>query len=114
VPWQLIEEPSSVGLTPETISEAVWWIDARGRPHRGHRAIAEGARAFGGAWWVLGSLARIQPFDWLGARIYTVLARNRSRLPGSTPACQVRALPRFGAGPSRTAGADSGNGALWV
>lgn len=89
VPWQLVDPPSSVGLTPDTISEAVWWIDAQGRPHRGHRAMAECARAFGGAWSVLGSLARTPPFVWLGARLYEVLARNRSRLPGSTPACQV-------------------------
>lgn len=88
VPWQLVDA-SSVGLTPDTISEAAWWIDDHGRPHRGHRAFAEGARAFGGAWSVLGSLARLPPFDWLGARIYSVVARNRSRLPGSTPECRT-------------------------
>jgi predicted DCC family thiol-disulfide oxidoreductase YuxK len=89
VPWQLVDNPASVGLTPETITEAVWWIDAHERPHRGHRALAEAARAFGGVWWILGSIGRVQPLDPLGARMYAVLARNRFRLPGSTPACQV-------------------------
>jgi predicted DCC family thiol-disulfide oxidoreductase YuxK len=53
--------------------------------------MAEGARAFGGVWWILGSLSRIEPLDWLGARLYAILARNRSRLPGSTPVCKVPA-----------------------
>jgi predicted DCC family thiol-disulfide oxidoreductase YuxK len=91
VPWQLIDDPSSVGLTPETISEAAWWIDAHDHTYRGHRAMAEAAREFGGVWWVFGSLARVQPLDRLGARMYAILARNRSRLPGSTPACQMQA-----------------------
>lgn len=91
VPWQLVDDPSSLGLTRETIAEAVWWIDARERPHRGHRAFAEAARAFGGVWWILGSLGRAQALDRLGARMYAVLARDRFRLPGSTPACQVPA-----------------------
>ena len=89
VPWQLVDDPSSVGLTRDTISEAAWWIDDHGRPHRGHRAIAESVRAFGGGWSVLGNIARLPPFDWLGARAYSVIARNRSRLPGSTPACKA-------------------------
>ena len=88
VPWQFVEDPSSLGLTREEISEAAWWIDGSGRPHRGHRALAEGARAFGGLWWLAGTLVRVPPFDWLGAKVYTILARNRARLPGSTPACQ--------------------------
>jgi predicted DCC family thiol-disulfide oxidoreductase YuxK len=86
VPWQLIDEPSSAGLTRDTISEAAWWIDADGRPHRGHRAIGEAVATFGGAWSVLGRLVRIQPFEWLAAGVYSVVARNRHRLPGSTPA----------------------------
>jgi predicted DCC family thiol-disulfide oxidoreductase YuxK len=89
VPWQLIDDPTSVGLTRETIAEAVWWIDAHDPPHRGHRAFAEAARAFGGVWWILGSLGRVRLLDRIGARTYAGLARNRFRLPGSTPACQV-------------------------
>jgi len=80
-----------VGLTRKTIAEAVWWIDAHERPHRGHRAFAEAARAFGGVWWILGTLGGVRPLDRLGARVYAVIARNRFRLPGSTPACQVPA-----------------------
>jgi len=43
-------------------------------------------------WWILGSLGRAQALDRPGARMYAVLARNRFRLPGSTPACQVPAF----------------------
>lgn len=92
VPWQRVGDPAAVGLTPQTIREAAWWIDSDGRPRRGHRALAESARAFGGAWALLGGLMRIPPFDWLGAHAYTILARNRYRLPGGTPACQVPPL----------------------
>jgi predicted DCC family thiol-disulfide oxidoreductase YuxK len=95
VPWQFVEDPSAMGLTQESIAEAVWWVDAHRDPHRGHQAFAEGAAAFRGPWSIAGrisrSLFRVPMLDELGARAYTVLARNRSRLPGSTPACQ---LPR--------------------
>ena len=91
VPCQLVDDPSSVGLTRETIAEAVWWVDAHEHLYRGHRAFVEAARAFGGVWWILGSFGRARALDRLGARMYSVLARNRFRLPGSTPACQVPA-----------------------
>jgi predicted DCC family thiol-disulfide oxidoreductase YuxK len=91
VPWQWIEDPAAWDLTHEAIAEAAWWIDDARRPHRGHRALAECAKAFGGAWRVFGRLLLAWPLEPLSARAYEVVAGNRHRLPGATPAC---AIPR--------------------
>jgi predicted DCC family thiol-disulfide oxidoreductase YuxK len=87
VPWQGVDDPERIGLTRDELAEAAWWIDGRGVPHRGHRAIAQAFRAFGGAWAVAGELMELPPISWLAAGVYEVVARNRGRLPGTTPAC---------------------------
>ena len=84
IPWQEIPDPSAVGLTRERIADAAWWIDGSCRPHRGHLAARGALREIGG-------------LDPVAAWAYDVIARNRHRLPGGTPACGVdagRAAPR--------------------
>jgi predicted DCC family thiol-disulfide oxidoreductase YuxK len=87
-PYQRVPDPSVYGLTDEEMAAAAYWIDARGRPHRGHLAAAEMFRAIGGAWATLGSLLTVPPVSWLAAGVYEVVSRNRHRLPGTTPACR--------------------------
>jgi predicted DCC family thiol-disulfide oxidoreductase YuxK len=89
VPYQRIPDPAVYGLTDEEIAGAAYWIDARGRPHRGHLAAARTLRAIGGAWAVIGSLIGEPPISWLAAGVYELVARNRHRLPGSVPACRA-------------------------
>jgi predicted DCC family thiol-disulfide oxidoreductase YuxK len=88
MPYQRVPDPSAYGLTGEEIAGAAYWIDARGRPHRGHLAAAETFRAIGGAWATIGSLIGEPPISWLAAGFYEVVSRNRHRLPGSVPACR--------------------------
>ena len=88
LPYQRVRDPSAYGLTDEEIAGAAYWIDARGRPHRGHLAAAGTFRAIGGAWTTIGSLIREPPISWLAAWIYEIVSRNRHRLPGSVPACR--------------------------
>jgi len=89
-PYQWLDlEP--LGLTPEDGQRAAWWIDDRGRCHRGHRAAGHALVAMGGLWRVPGALFLIPPISWVAAGIYALVARFRYKLPGGTPACR---LPR--------------------
>ena len=83
------------GLTQDDVTTAVWLVrfDSGGSPverHRGHVAIAEvlqlsTSRLLGGAGRLLG-LRVVAPIGRLG---YSLVARNRHRLPGSTDACKL-------------------------
>ena len=88
IPYQKVADPSSYGLTEDQIAGAAYWIDGRGRPHRGHLAAAEVLRAIGGIWGPIGSLLRVPPVSWLAAWMYEVVSRNRHRLPGAIPFCR--------------------------
>jgi predicted DCC family thiol-disulfide oxidoreductase YuxK len=90
-PWQFVPDLGRLGLTVDEVSTAAYWIDGRGGGHRGHMAFAEAFRAMGGGWRVVGSAMRIPPLSRLAAVVYELIARNRHRLPGSTPACRVPA-----------------------
>jgi predicted DCC family thiol-disulfide oxidoreductase YuxK len=88
-PWQFVPDLGRLGLTVEDVSTAAYWIDGRGRGHRGHLAFADAFRAMGGGWRPVGAAMRIPPVSWLAAIVYDVIARNRHRLPGATPACRL-------------------------
>ena len=92
-PWQWVADLQAYGLTCDDVSAAVYWIDPDGTVHRAHDAVAASLRAMGGGWRFLGTVLRVPPIRWLAAAGYWVLARNRHRLPGSTPACR---LPKKG------------------
>jgi predicted DCC family thiol-disulfide oxidoreductase YuxK len=71
------------------VATAAYWIDSAGGLHRGALAISEALRAAGGAWGMIGWLSSRPPLSWLARGVYSVVARNRHRLPGSTPACRL-------------------------
>jgi predicted DCC family thiol-disulfide oxidoreductase YuxK len=93
VPWQRVEDPAAYGLAREELAEAAYWIDGRRRPHRGHLAVAETLRAIGGLWGLLGDVVRAPMLSPLAAGVYELVARNRGRLPGTTPACRRSTWP---------------------
>ncbi len=70
----------AVGLSEQQAADAAWWIDANGRHHRGHRAIAESLRACGGPWSSLGWSLTVPGISALAACVYEIIARNRHRL----------------------------------
>ncbi len=84
--WQQIDlDP--LGLTEETAAAAVQWVGTDGTIRSGHEAIAAALRDAGGAWAIVGRALispRIAP---IAARAYRLIADNRHRLPGGTPAC---------------------------
>lgn len=101
VPYQRADLPA-LRLSEAACRARLQWVDAaatRGaaRPiSAGAEAVTAllraGGRARGGP---LGATARLvgavaarPPLSWLAAAVYAVVAANRSRLPGGTPACR--------------------------
>jgi len=67
-----------LGLTPDEVSAAVWWV-ADGRRLSGHRAVARALRELGGGWGLVGRVIAVPPLVWLGGPVYRWVAANRSR-----------------------------------
>ena len=101
VPWQSLDLAAH-GLTEEAVTSSVQWL----RPRTSAKPIPSGAAAVArtllrSRWPFrpLGALLLVPPFSWLGAGVYRLIANNRYRLPGGTPACavpkaRVEAAPR--------------------
>lgn len=87
-PWQRLDL-APLGLTEADVATAMYWVDGTGRTWRGHLGTGRMLQAFGGAWRPLGWLARTPPTSWLAGPLYRLVAANRHRLPGSTPACRL-------------------------
>jgi predicted DCC family thiol-disulfide oxidoreductase YuxK len=86
--WAPLDE---LGITEQEASERIWFTE-RARQYGGHLAIAAVLRHQpAAAFRLLGWLLTVPPWSWLAAVGYTLVSRNRHRLPGGTPACR---LPR--------------------
>jgi predicted DCC family thiol-disulfide oxidoreductase YuxK len=87
VPWQLTElEP--LGLGPEQATDAVQWVGGDGAVRSGHAAIAAMLLSAGPFWRAAGRVLLLPGISWIAARVYRLIAANRYRLPGGTPACK--------------------------
>jgi predicted DCC family thiol-disulfide oxidoreductase YuxK len=88
VPWQHLELAAH-GLTEEQVTTAVQWLAvADDAPVRsGAAAVARVLLRSRWPWRPVGALMLIPPISWLAALGYRIVAANRHRLPGSTPAC---------------------------
>ena len=86
-PWQRLDL-SALGLTEREVTTAAYWVDEQGRAYRGDLAIAKSLVAAGGLRKVLGVVLQLPPISLLSAIGYQIVARNRHRLPGGTPACK--------------------------
>jgi len=76
-----------LGLTTEVCAAALQYIDAAGRIRSGADAVAGFLWDAGGAWMPLGGCLRLPGIRGISQIVYRVIARNRHRLPGGTPAC---------------------------
>jgi predicted DCC family thiol-disulfide oxidoreductase YuxK len=91
VPWQELDLAEH-GLTEAQVTRAVQWL-----PVSDSAPIRSGAQAAARLllrsrwpWRPVGALMMVPPISWLAALMYRVVAANRYRLPGSTPACAVK------------------------
>lgn len=88
VPWQFADL-AELGVTEEEASEAVQWVGTDGAVRSGHEAIAAVLGRAGRFWRALGRMLLLPGISRVAARVYRLVADNRYRLPGGTPACAV-------------------------
>ena len=98
-PWQFTDL-ASYGTDADRAAHEVLWIDETGLIHGGAQAFARWLIHSGGPWRVVGTMLTLPPVCWIAAGVYRLVANNRQRMPGGTPAC---ALPRPGARPTAPA-----------
>jgi predicted DCC family thiol-disulfide oxidoreductase YuxK len=89
VAWQLADL-AGLGITEEQAAAAVQWIGTDGQVRSGHEAIAAVLGTAGPIWRIAGRTLLLPGISWLAAKVYRLVADNRYRLPGGTPACRVR------------------------
>lgn len=94
-PWQFTDL-AALGTTAERTRREVLWVRTDGTIFGGAAAIAAGLRHHGGPIAVLGRVMTLPVVRTVAAAVYRLVARNRSRLPGGSPAC---ALPPPGGEP---------------
>ncbi len=90
VPWQRLDLAAH-GLTREQVEHSVQWL-----PVKADAPIRSGANAAAHVllrsrwpWRPIGALMLVPPVSWIAAGAYRVIANNRYKLPGATPACAV-------------------------
>jgi predicted DCC family thiol-disulfide oxidoreductase YuxK len=87
VPWQFADL-AELGVTPQQASDAVQWVEADGTIRSGHEAVAAMLNSSGPICRLGGRLLLLPGISPIAARAYRLVAANRHRLPGSTPACR--------------------------
>lgn len=87
-PWQWLDL-DALGLTLDDVTHYAWVITGSHHygGHLAFSALLRMQRGFG--WRFLGNLLRTPPYSAAAAVGYQLIARNRSRLPGGTPACAL-------------------------
>ncbi len=88
VPWQFADL-AELGVTEDQATDAVQWVGVDGTVRSGHEAIAAVLSRAGRIWRVAGRTLLLPGVSWIAARVYRLVADNRYRLPGGTPACAV-------------------------
>jgi predicted DCC family thiol-disulfide oxidoreductase YuxK len=97
VPWQFTDL-AALGTTAERAQREALWINTCGEIHGGAAAFAEWLTFRGGAYAVAGRLMNLPLVRSLASAVYRVIAKNRHRMPGGSPAC---ALPPPGFDPAQ-------------
>lgn len=92
-PWQFADL-AALGVTRERAEHEVLWVTPYGAAYGGSQAVAKILLATRGLWWLAGALLMLPPGRWVAPPLYRLVARNRHRMPGGTPACAVPASSR--------------------
>jgi predicted DCC family thiol-disulfide oxidoreductase YuxK len=87
-PWQRLDL-AGYGLTAAQCQEALKYVDADGRVFSAEHAVARLLRA--SRWWArpAGVVIGLPGVRAVAGVAYRWVARNRTRLPGGTPACAL-------------------------
>jgi predicted DCC family thiol-disulfide oxidoreductase YuxK len=90
VAWQLAGL-DGLGVSEAQAAEAVQWVGGDGTVRSGHEAIAAVLNSAGQPWRFASGALLLPGVSWLAAKAYRLIADNRHRLPGGTPACETAA-----------------------
>lgn len=88
VPWQFADL-DALGVEEAAARDAVQWVATDGTVSGGHDAVAQLLISAGRWWRPLGRLILLPVIRTVAAVGYRLVADNRHRLPGGTPACAV-------------------------
>ena len=88
--WQFADL-DALQLTAAECTQAVQWVPRSGPHSSGAAAVADALKSSPLPWPVVGSMMAAPAIRVLADRVYRLVAKNRYRLPGSTPACKVAA-----------------------
>ncbi|MEU0357332.1 thiol-disulfide oxidoreductase DCC family protein [Streptomyces cyaneofuscatus] len=94
-PWQFADL-GALGTTQERAEHEVLWVSPLGTVYGGAQAVARLLLSAGGGWAWLGGLLTLPPVRWIAHGVYRLIAANRTRLPGGSPACALPADRRPG------------------
>ncbi|MFC7880943.1 thiol-disulfide oxidoreductase DCC family protein [Streptomyces sp. NPDC057376] len=87
-PWQRADL-AALGVRQERAQREVLWVTPAGAVHGGAQAVAKLLMSAGSGWRVVGAVLTLPPTRWAAAGVYRLIADNRHRLPGGTPACAL-------------------------
>ena len=97
VPWQSTDL-TALGTSAERTQREALWVATDGTIHGGAAVFAEWLQFQGGGYEVMGRGMNLPVIRDLAAAAYRMIAKNRHRLPGGSPAC---ALPPAGYDPAQ-------------
>jgi predicted DCC family thiol-disulfide oxidoreductase YuxK len=87
--WQLADL-AALGVSEQQASDALQWVEPGGSVRSGHRAVAAMLAGAGPAYRLAGRVLLAPGISWASAHAYRLVADNRHKLPGGTPACARR------------------------
>ncbi|KUL55556.1 thiol-disulfide oxidoreductase [Streptomyces sp. NRRL F-4489] len=96
--WQSADL-AALGTTRRRAEHEVLWITPPGAVHGGAGAVAKLLLSARGGWPVAGAVLTLPPVRPLARALYRLVAANRHRLPGGTPACALPPANRPGTEP---------------
>jgi predicted DCC family thiol-disulfide oxidoreductase YuxK len=92
VPWQFTDL-AALGTTAERTQREALWITPEGTIYGGAAVFTEWLKFRGGSYAAVGHAMNLPGIQGLAAAVYRLIAKNRHRMPGGSPAC---ALPPTG------------------
>ena len=97
VAWQFLDL-AALGTSRQRAQQEALWIATDGTISGGADAFAAWLRFRGGLYGFAGSAMSLPGIRQLAAAVYRLIAKNRHRMPGGSPAC---ALPPAGYDPTQ-------------
>ena len=97
IAWQFTDL-AALGTTAERTQREALWVSSDGTIYGGAAAFAEWLKFRGGAYGIVGRVIDLPVIRALAAAVYRMIAKNRHRMPGGSPAC---ALPPPGFDPAQ-------------